>query len=112
MSDIIFTQGDKVTLRIQLKVNGEAINLTGATLTTKFLKTDGTEHTVTDDDHTIDPDQVTNKGWFDVTINAADTANFMTGVKLSFITKYVLDTDVKHFHGRKILTVYDDALSE
>lgn len=98
---ITITQGD--ALDLTLTCSGH--DLTGATLTTKLPKSDGTDLVLSNSVHTIDADQTTNPGSFTVALTAEESASLNLGASQSVLTKVEQSGDVIHFHGKGILTV-------
>lgn len=98
---ITISQGDELTLTLTCTNH----DLTGATLTTKLKASDCTDVEIANSAHTINPNQVTNKGKFTVNLTAADTAKLQTGEGLSIITKIVQSGKTIHFHGIGVLNV-------
>lgn len=103
---IVFSQGDKLSL--VLTCTGH--DLTGATITTIFKSTTGADVIIPAGQHTIDADQVTNKGKFSVALTALDTAGIASGNSQSVIAKIVQASTTIHFHGTGILTVKKSTL--
>src|ERR1041385_7516708 len=98
---IVFTQGDQITLHLKARNQ----DLTGASLTTVFKKTDGTDLSIANSAHTIDSDQIANKGKFTLALAEADTQQILAEDGGSMLTKVVQGSDIIHFHGKGILTV-------
>jgi hypothetical protein len=100
---IVITQGDELSLTLTCTDH----DLTGATLTTYLPKTDGTTLTLANGVHTIDADQVTNKGKFTVALTAAETALLKEGAYQDIITKVSQGGTIRHYHGKGLLQVKD-----
>jgi hypothetical protein len=100
---IVITQGD--ALSITLTCTG--MDLTGATITTRFKAADpdSGDIVIANSAHTPDADQVTHLGKVVVALSAAETALMAIGTEQEIITKVVQGASVVHFHGKRILTV-------
>ena len=65
----------------------------------------GADIEISDSQHDIDNNQVTNKGRFTVTPTSEQSELFAIGTELNIITKVEQAGTITHFHGKKILTV-------
>ncbi len=101
---IVVTSGDTVTLAFNAVTAGVAFDLSGAVFETK-IKDDSTGGylVIADDQHTVDPDQITNKGNFTMVL---PTISCRIRANQDVVTKVTLvDSTVMYFHGDGILTV-------
>lgn len=103
---VAFTQGDDVVLNLRARQgDGSYVDLTGATFSTTMRGIDNIDVTFANAKHTADPDQVTNKGRFTLTLNPTDTDSVKIGMNNEIVTKVVIASKTVYFHGRDILTV-------
>lgn len=98
---IVFTQGDEIELDLEC----QNFDLTGATLTTYMKAADGSTVSFPNGQHTIDPDQDTNRGKFKLDLSSDDTGSVGAGSAKEIITKVVQSSTTMYFHGRGVLTV-------
>lgn len=110
VANIAITQGEKPVLTVNLKNSGQPFNLTGASIKTYFLKTDGTtELEVGSSDHTI-----TNAsgGVFTVDLVNSDTSTIKSGYHKTFKVLVTIGGRNYVFWGRKKLTVFPSAIKD
>lgn len=100
------TQGDTPLLDLEAQ-NGknEPVDLTGATLTTYFRLLQGNTIAIPNSQHTINPDQVLNKGQFTLALTAPNTTAITEGEHKEIITKVVQGGSTLYFHGPGLITV-------
>lgn len=104
---IKFTQGDTVTIEFYAEdSNGLRIDLSGATFSTQIKGYRGSIVTIDNSSHTADPDQVTNKGKFTVSLTSAQTLLMDSGDKKDIVTKIVQGASTIHYHGKGILEIF------
>lgn len=104
---LYLTQGDVPVLSFLAKLGPTlaAFDLTAATFSTQIRMTDSTYRTIPNSQHTIAPDQVTNRGAFTVALTALDTAALELGADHEVVTTITQGALVTIFHGAKLLTV-------
>lgn len=110
--NVSFTQGESPTLTITAQSDsaGTAFNITGATIVTKFLQSNGTtELSIADGSHTITNGS---SGTFNVELSAADTAQIRTGKNRTFVSIVTLGGKDYYFWARKKLDVYSSAIKD
>jgi hypothetical protein len=73
--------------------------------TTYFLGYQGQVLQYDNAQHTADPDQVTNRGDFTLTLSSSDTALVPAGQYKEVVTKIVLLAKTVYYHGENLLTV-------
>ncbi len=101
-----FTQGDDIVVQLKAMANKtDAFDLTGATLESSLHGTSGTV-TIDTVDHTVDSDQVANKGVFTVRVRIAATLAFNVATLKDWITKITQGSTVRHVHGIDLVNVY------
>lgn len=105
MAKLRITKGDKVTLQLKVKHLGQYHDLTGATLETRIAKSASEDIVIPNASHTIDPDQVTNKGLFSLLVDSVESAQFLAGGYKNIVTKVTQGGTVFYVHGRGILEV-------
>lgn len=109
---IEFTQGDDVTLHlIATDDDGNPVDLTGATLATQVQGPNGAGVvTFPNAQHTIAPDQVANRGKFDLALGnvGEDTTDCGGGAHKEIITVAVISAKQTSFRGFNLLTVYPE----
>lgn len=98
---ITLTQGDAIPLTLTCT----GLDLTGATITTRFKTAEETDVVIPNSQHTPDADQSANRGKFVVALTATNTNQMVEGTELSIITTITQGSSIIHFHGKKILTV-------
>jgi hypothetical protein len=103
---ITLTQTDALVLTLTCTNH----DLTGAVLQTHFKTASGADLIIPSGQHTVDPDQVSNKGKFTVSLLTTDTAQMAVGTQLNFLTKVTQGGSIVHFHGRKLLNVKKSTL--
>lgn len=101
------TQGDALPLLFRAKHAANYHDLTGATLETRIPKNNSQDLVIPNGQHTIDPDQVTNRGKFTVTVTAEQSAQLMASGSLSVVTKITQGGQIIHNHGQGVLEVLD-----
>lgn len=99
------TQGDTAVINFTAKSGGSPITLTGATFETKVKGPDGEVVTFANSKHTANPNQVTNKGKFTLTLDETDTASIGQGDNKDVVTKITIGASVIYYHGNGILEV-------
>lgn len=101
-----FTQGDTAVLNLTAKTSASIpFDLTGATLTSYIKGPNGDTVSFPNGQHTIDPDQVTNKGKYTLALTSDNTLSVGEGDNKAVITKVVQSGNTLYFHGTGILTV-------
>lgn len=105
---VIFTQGDDTVLfLLATDDQGVPVDLTGASLSTQILGPNGAGPVVfPNSQHTIDPDQVANRGKFALALSSTDTGNCGIGQHKQIITEGALISGTVYFQGVNLLTVY------
>ena len=107
-----FTQGETPTLSLTATsdTNGTAVDITGGTFRTVFLKEDGaTELEIGSSAHTI---LVGASGTFTVDLTATETQQIQTGSEKTFFTEITISGNILIFWARKALTVFSAALRD
>lgn len=105
-----FTQGDNAALKLTATDgDGNPVDLTGATLTSYIKGLNSNVFTYPNGQHTIDPDQVANKGKYTLLLPPSDTSavpyNTPDAPK-DLITKVVIAGLPIYYQGFGILNVY------
>ena len=105
---IAFTQGDDTTLELIVTDDqGSPVDLTGASLSTQILGPNGVGPvTFPNSQHTIDPDQLTNRGKFSLALSADDTISCGEGSAKQIITESIISGASVFYRGVNLLTVY------
>lgn len=105
---ITFTQGDVTTLLLLATDDqGNPVDLTGATLSTQILGPNAIGPvTFPNSQHSIAPDQVTNRGQFSLALSADDTASCGEGTAKQIITESIITGASVYYRGVDLLTVY------
>lgn len=100
------TQGDTVVFNFTAKTaGGTPVTLTGASFQTQMKSEDGDVVTFGNSKHTANPNQVTNKGKFTLTLTAEDSASIGEGANKDIVTKITIGSQIIYYHGNGILTV-------
>ena len=105
---IYFSQGDNnITLNlIAASAEGSPVDLTGASLTSLMIGPAGTFVSIPNSQHTVNPDQLNYKGYYTITLLAANTAATMYGQNKDLTTQSTQGTVTVSYQGKGILTVY------
>lgn len=100
------SQGDAVIFRLTAKDgDGLRINLTGATFTT-FIKGElGVIQSFPNDQHTVNPNQTTHRGEYELALSVSDTESLAVGNKKDVLTLVELAESTFYLHGNNILDV-------
>lgn len=104
---INFTQGDTAVLALTAtNGNGDPIDLTGASFTTYVRAANGSNATFPNSQHTADPDQVANRGKFQLALSSVDTAACGQGENKMILSRIVISSTVIYYRGVDVLNVY------
>lgn len=103
-----FTQGDTISIGLTaIDEEGNPVDLTGAMLLTQISGINGTGAIpFLNGQHTIDPDQVNNRGQFALALSQANTQACGEGPSKQILTMSTIASAVTFFRGTNILTVY------
>jgi hypothetical protein len=104
---VVLTQGDDVL--VQLKAMADktsAFDLTNASLES-YVKGTGGISTISNSDHTVDPDQSLsgNRGIFTVRVRAAVSSVLNVANQKDWVTQITQGQTVRHVHGVDLVTV-------
>ena len=107
---VVFTQGDDtVLLLLATNDQGVPVDLPGASLSTQILGPNGAGQDVfPNSQHTVDPDQVANRGKFSLALSSTDTGNCGLGQHKQIITEALISGATTYFQGPNLLAVYAD----
>lgn len=104
---IFLTQGDVATLQLKaVDVNAMPIDLSGATFTTSINGENGQPvQMFSNDQHTINPDQVNFRGQFSLALSSEDTNALGLGQHKEVVTVIAIGSTTVSFRGFNILAV-------
>ena len=105
---IEFTQGNNAILSlIAVDENGNPVDLTGATISTQILGPNPNGPvTFGNSQHTIDPDQNSNRGYFILALSQANTLACGEGLNKEILSTVTIASIATTFRGVGILNVY------
>lgn len=104
---IEFSQGDAGVVLTFTATDGDgnAVDISGASITTSFKSSDGTPYTVPNGQHVVDPDQVTNPGVFTCTLTVDDTNAIPAGKGKEVVSAVTVSGNVTKYRDF-IVTVH------
>lgn len=103
---IEFTQGDTAVLELTATDGDDnPIDLTDAIFTSFFRNAQGLTIPFPNSQHTADPDQITNRGQYTLSLGIADTQSIPQGPYKEIITKIDIGLTTIYYHGVGICTV-------
>lgn len=97
---LIITKGDTAVLQLTATDgDGNPVDLTGATFSTKIKGPSGSDVTFANAKHAADPDQNANKGKFTLSLDATDTESLEASDNKEIVTKVTQGSTVTQFRG-------------